>query len=121
MALSSAGSGACALHRFERELDRHVGRDGRQALAHADALDVVLQALAVHLALHFGRALERRLHRAEALDQVLRALVADARRARNVVDGVALQRQQVGHLVRPHAHELLHLRRVVPLVVLGRD
>ena len=53
------------------------------------------------------------------LEQVLRALVADARRAGNVVDGVAHERQQVGHLVGAHAHELLDLGGVVPGVVLG--
>ena len=52
-------------------------------------------------------------------DQVARALVSDARRARDVVDGVALKRQQVGHLRRLHAHELLHLRGIVPVVFLG--
>ena len=41
----------------------------------------------------------------------LRALVADARRAGNVVDGVALEREQVGHLRGLHAHEFLHLGR----------
>src|ERR1022692_1970442 len=90
-----------------------------QALAHQDALDVVLQALAIHLALDLGGALDGRFHRTEALDQVPRALVADARRARNVVDGVALQREQVRHLRRHHAQKLLDLRRSVPLIVLG--
>ena len=80
--MSSVRVGCLRLDRFDRELDGHVGVDGRQALAHPDALDVVLQALAIHLALHFGGALERGVQRAELLDQLLRALVADARRAR---------------------------------------
>ena len=107
------------LHRCRVERDRHVDGDRGQALAHADPVHVVLEALAVHLALHFGRPLESRLHRSELFDQVPRAFVPDARRARNVIDGIALQRQQVGHLVRPHAHEFLHLFRVVPFIVFG--
>ena len=81
---------------------------------------MVLQALAIHLALDFRRAIERRFHRSEFLDQVARALVADARRARDVVDGISFQRQQIRHLRRLHAHELLHLGFVVPEVVLHR-
>ena len=90
--------GALRLDGLHRELDGHGGVDGRQALAHADALDVVLQALAVHLALHFAGALEQRVERAELLEQRLRALFADAGRAGDVVDGVAHEREQVGDL-----------------------
>ena len=103
------------------EVERHrdIGGNGRQALAHADLFAVILQALAVSLALHFDGMLHGRLHRAEAFDQRLRAFVADARRAGDVVDRIAAQRQQVGHLFGPHTHESLHLFGVVPFVVLG--
>src|ERR1035437_6272029 len=49
--------GGLRLDRLRGKLHRHIGRNGRQALAHPDALDVILQALAVGLLLHFGRAL----------------------------------------------------------------
>ena len=106
-------------HRIERKLHRHVGRDSGQPVAHADALDVVLEALAVNLPFHLGRALDQRVERAEALDQVARALFADSRRSRYVVDGIPLECQQVGDPLRPHAHKRLDFFRVVPFVVLG--
>ena len=102
-----------------RKFDGHVGGDGGQPLAHADALDVVLEALAIHLALDFGGAFERGFDGAELLDDRDGALVADAGSAGDVVDGVAFEREQVGHLRGRHAHELLHLGGVVPGVVLG--
>ena len=68
------------------KLDRHIGIDGRELLAQQDLVAIILQALAIHLALHFGRVLQRGFHRAEAHDQILRALVADAGRAGNIVD-----------------------------------
>ena len=49
-------------HGIQGELDGHGRVDGRQTLAHVDAVDVILQALAVHLALDFGRSLDGRLH-----------------------------------------------------------
>ena len=49
---------------------------------------------------------QRAFHRTEALDQIARAFFADPGRARNVVDGIAHQRQQIGHLRGLHAHEL---------------
>ena len=117
--LEQHGVGGLRLDRFDGELHRHIGGDGGETLAHADALDVVLQALAVGLLFDFGGALEHGVERTEALDQVPGALVADSRRARNVVHGVALEGQKIGHLVGPHAQEGLHLFGVVPFVVLG--
>ncbi len=117
--LEQIGVGGLRLDRLRGELHRHIGGNGGQALAHADALDVVLQALAIGLPLHFGGALEHGVERAEALDQVLGALVADSGRAGNVVHRIAFQRQKVRDLVRADAHESLHLFGVVQLVVLG--
>ena len=63
--------------------------------------------------------LDGAFHGTEALDQLLGALVADARRAGNIIDGVALEREQVGHLLGSDAHEGFHFFGVVPLVILG--
>ena len=46
---------AARFHRFQGEIHRHVGGDGGQPLAHADLFGVVLEALAIGLALHFAR------------------------------------------------------------------
>src|SRR5207248_4829979 len=96
--LQQRGIGRLGLERLDLDLDRHARVDGRQALAHAYALGIVLQALAMRLALYLGRALESRINAAETLDQVLRAFLANPWRARNVVDGIALQREQVRDL-----------------------
>ena len=64
--------------------------------------------------------LERIFDGAESHDQVARAFVADARSARDVVNRIALERKQVGHLIRLHAHERFGGQRVVPDVVLDR-
>ncbi len=101
-------------------LDRHRGVDGRELLAEQDLVAVVEQALAVHLALHFVRVIERILNRAETHNQIARALVADAGSAGDVVDRIALQRQQIGHLAGLHAHERLRRQRIVPDIVLHR-
>src|SRR5450755_530754 len=106
-------------HGFQLKLDGHGRVDGGKALAHHDALDIILEALAIHFAFDFAGALDGRLYRTKALDQLAGALVADARRARDVVDGVAFQGEQVGHLRRRYAEKFLDLFRPVPLIVLG--
>ena len=112
--------GRLRFHGFQREGDRHIGRNGSQPLALPHLFGVVLEALAVSLALHFRGVLQRPFRRSESLDEVLRALLPDPRRARNVVHRVAFQRQQIRHLLRPHPQEFLDLLRVVPGVVFGR-
>ena len=49
------------------EFNRRRRIDGRQPLAQQNLLAIILQTLAIHLALHFGRVFERALHRAESL------------------------------------------------------
>ena len=52
--------------------------------------------------------IERGFGRAEADDQLARAFIADSLCSRNVVDGVAHQRHDVGDFFRRHAHQLFH-------------
>src|SRR5204863_4936213 len=92
---------------------RDVAIDRRQFLTEQDAVPVVLQAFAIHLARDLTRAIQGGLKRSELLDEVFRALVTDTRRARNVVDRVSFEGKQIRYLARLDTHELLHLRRVV--------
>ena len=92
----------------------------RQLEAQQNLLAVILQALAIRLALHFSGVVQRALHRTEAHNQILRALIPNSRRARNIVHSIALQGEKIGHLRRLDAHELLRLRGVVDHVVFHR-
>ena len=67
------------------------------------------EPLAVGLAGDLAGPRQQLLQRAVLLDQRLGALLADPRHARDVVDRVAHQGQDVGHLLRRHAEVLLHL------------
>ena len=89
MAFSSVASNSCA---FTASSENSTGTSvaiDREALAHLDALDVVLQALAVHLALDLGGALERAFHGPETLDQVTGSFLADTWSAGNVIHRIA--------------------------------
>ena len=79
---------------------RHVGGDGRHALAVAGLLLVRAQDLAQLLRLHLVEVLVDVLDAAELLDQLRRRLLADAGHAGDVVRGVALEPLEVGHLLR---------------------
>ena len=50
------------LDHLDRKLDGHRGFDGREALAQQYALAIILQTLAVHLALDLGGTVERGFH-----------------------------------------------------------
>ncbi len=101
------------------KLDGNVGFDLRELLGHKDALAIVLQAFAVHLALDFAGAVEGGFDAAELFDEIAGALVADAGSAGDVVDSVAFQREEIGHLAGFDAHEFFDFGGVVPSVVLG--
>ena len=60
------------------------------------------------------------LDRTKAPDELDRTLVADARGARNVVDGVATQGHYVNHALWGYAEDLFDFWRVTDQVVLGR-
>ena len=105
---------------FEFEGHRDIAVDGGQAAAHQDPLAIVLQAFPVHFPLDFGGAVEGGFDGAELFQQIARAFVADARRARDVVDRIAFERQQVRYLTGLHAHEFLDFSGVVPGVVFRR-
>ena len=79
-----------------------------------------MQRLAVSLALDFRRVLQRVLHAAEALNQLHRSFIADARRAGDIVDGIAAQRHNIHNLVRRNAENLLDFGSIADQVVLGR-
>src|SRR5258708_35864531 len=78
----------------------HGGLNGCELLAEQDLIAILLATLTICFAIDFGRALQRRFYRSESLDQLFRAFVADAGSARYVVDGVALQTEQVSYLRR---------------------
>ena len=117
---SSSRIGLLRAHGFRLEFDRDIRLDGRELLAQQDGVAIVLQRLAIGLALDFLGVLQRVLHAAKPLDQLHRPFVADAGCARNIVDGIAAQRHHVHDLVRRHAQDLFHLGSVADEVVLGR-
>ncbi len=102
------------------ELHRHIAVDSRQLLTHQNPLAIILQAFPISPLSHFFRTFQQSVERPELLNQILRALVPDPRRARNIVDRIALQSQQVRHLPGRNPHEFFHFGGVVPGVVLGR-
>ncbi len=63
---------------------------------------------------------QRIFHAAEALNQFHRALVADTRRAGNVVDGIAAQRHHVDYFFRGNTENFFNLGGVANQIVLGR-
>ena len=61
--------------------------------------------------------LNRRRERTPAREYLPCPLRPDTRHARNVVNGITAQGQQVRHQFRPHAQLLLHVLRPVPLLL----
>ena len=106
-ARAASGSGGCASIFDGIEVHRDVGLDGDELFAEQHHVAIVLQRLAIGLALDFGGALERGFDGAEALDELDRALVADAGSAGNVVDGVAAQGHDVDDALGRHAEDFL--------------
>ncbi len=99
--------GLLARERLEVELDGSVGVQRDELLREEGVRPVALQPLAVGRALHLVGALEHRLHGAELADEVARALVPDAGNARDVVDRVPDERQDVGDALGRHSPLLL--------------
>ncbi len=81
----------------EVDIEREVALDRRQELRALGVLAVLDQRLAALLAGHGVDVREDALERAEAHEQVGGRLVADAGHARDVVGGVALEPDEVGH------------------------
>ncbi len=102
-------------------VERHlqIGMDGRQLLRQPRLLGVLLETLAVRLAGDLAGPRQEILQRAVLLDQPLGPLLADPRHARDVVDRVPHQGQDVGHLLGRHAEVLGDLLRSVELVAPG--
>ena len=102
---------------LEVDVDRHVADHRRQLLRHARVVGVLGQVL---LALGAGDHVDAREHAlevAELLQQVGGGLVADARDARDVVAGVALEADEVRDELGRDAVALDHGLAVVDLHV----
>ena len=106
------------LERVEIKLDRRVAGDGRQHFAHQDLVAVLLQALAISLALDFGGVLDGAFDTAVGLDQIARSFVTDTGGAGDIVDRISLEREQVDDLLRRDALHFLDLVGVVEQVAL---
>ena len=107
-------------HGFKFKLHRYFAMDGHQFLAEQDGLAIILQRLAIGLALHFIGMIERRLHAAELLDQLNRSLVTDPGRAGDIVDGVAAQSHYIDYLFWWHAECFKHLVAIEDQIVFHR-
>ena len=95
----------------EVDVDRRVLADGGDRAADERVLAMLAQVLA-HLALDVVRILEDGLERAVLGDEVCGLLGADARHTGDIVGGIALEAEEVRHLVRTHAVALLDSGRV---------
>ena len=84
------------------DVDRHVDvvRQGRKLLRDAGVVGVLGEVLLALRAGDLVDVVEHRLQRAELLQQLGGGLVADPRNAGDVVGGVALEPDQVGHQLR---------------------
>src|ERR1700738_4112480 len=102
------------------ERDGNVAVDGDEFLGGKNGIAVLLQRLAVSLALYLVGSIEYGFDAAEFPDEVDATLVADAGSARNVVDGVAAQGPHVDNLVGRDAEHLRHLRFVEDEIILLR-
>ena len=87
----------------EVDVEREVALDRRQQLRALRVLAVLDQRLAALVAGHGVDVRVDALERAEAHEQVGRGLVADAGHAGDVVGGVALEADEVGHEPRRNA------------------
>ena len=81
---------------------------------------VVQQRFAIGLALHFFGVVQRVFQGAKALDDFDRAFVADARRAGDIIDGVAAQGHHVNYLLRTDAQNFFHLGAVADQIIFRR-
>ncbi len=117
---SGFGIGRLGFHLCGLEVHGHVGVDGDQLFAEQHHAAVVLEGLAIGLALDFGGVIERVLDAAEALNEIDGAFVADAGSAGDVVDGVAAQGHHVNDALGRNAENFLHLGGVADEVVFGR-
>ena len=94
--------------------------DSDQFFRQQHRIPVLFERFAIGFALHLRGAIEHCLHGAEFLDQLHAALVADARRAGNVIHRIAAQSHHVHNLVRRHAQGLRHFFRIENQVVFLR-
>ena len=94
--------------------------DRHQLLRQQHRIAILLQRLAIALALDLGRTVQHRLHAAELHDQLHAALIADAGSAGNVVHCIAAQRHHVHNFFRRHAQRLRHLCRIENQIVFLR-
>ena len=101
------------------EVDRQVGVDGRQLQRHPRLLLVGEEPFAVGLPGHLARAFQEARERAVLLDQPLRPLLADPRDARDVVDRVPHEGENVGDLLGRDPEVLLDLSGAVELAPPG--
>ena len=106
--------------RLDAHVDWRVAADPGQFAALTRQVAVREQRLAVLLLRHVGRAFEQCVERSERREQLARPLLADARHALDVVDGVAGQRQDVHDLLGRHAELLPHALRVEPGPLVAR-
>ena len=103
--------------RLQVELERDVALDGRELLGDARVVGVVGQVFLALGAADVVDVGQHLLERPESLQQVGRGLVADPGDARDVVAGVALQPDEVGHELRRDPVALDHALAVVDLGV----
>jgi len=68
------------------ELERHMTINGYELFRQQHRIPILLERLAIALALDLGCAVQHRFNAAELDDQIHAALVADPRRAGNVID-----------------------------------
>jgi hypothetical protein len=111
---------AAELEPLRLELDVDVGVDSHQLAALPRLVGVGLEPLAVLLLRHLVGARQQRVERSVTGDQIPRPLLADARNALDIVDGVAHQREHVDHLGRPDPELLLYSGGVVPRALVAR-
>jgi hypothetical protein len=105
---------AAVPHRLGIELDRAVDVDAREGTALTRVCGVILQPFALALVRDLGGVRQQGLEVAVLRDQFARPLLADARNAFDVVDGVAHQGEHVDDLPGRHAELLVHRRGVEP-------
>ena len=92
----------------DRHVERHLAAELHQLARDARLLGELQQVLAPLRLLDLAGAGEQRFEVAELVEELRRSLRPDARDARHVVGGIADQRLQLDHLLRPDAEFLVH-------------